>query len=108
MKKSGFTIVEIIIVITIMVIILGITMNFGSNRIAKLRYQSAKSQFVSNYENLYSYVLTTNYRKQKPFQNLKLTLKQDSNNFEYSYEPIESGFKQNISDNMFINNLKIN
>jgi len=106
--KRWFTLIEIIIVISIITILLWITMSFSTQRIQKLRYQSAKSQFLSTYEQLHSYVLTTNYWNQKRFDYATIVFSSGSNNIQSKYVPIKQTFVHKIEDEIILWKLKLN
>jgi len=105
MKKKWFTLIEMLIVIAIIGIMMGITINFWANRIQKLRYQSSKAQFVNSYEKLQSEVLTTNYHYRQHFDTFHIKFQSDLNNYSYEYQPIQKKYSQKIEDHVQIQNI---
>lgn len=71
--KSGFTLLEMAIVLLVIGILMAATMNFGSNRIVDLKAQSAKEQFVGRYNDLYSQNMTSSFRDGQKYQQLTMT-----------------------------------
>ena len=59
--KKAFTLIELMIVITVIGILMGVTMKFGSNRIVDLKAQSLKDKFVDNYAMVQSQNLSSSY-----------------------------------------------
>jgi prepilin-type N-terminal cleavage/methylation domain-containing protein len=59
--KKAFTLIELMIVITVIGILMGVTMKFGSNRIVDLKAQSLKDKFVDNYAMVQSQNLASSY-----------------------------------------------
>jgi prepilin-type N-terminal cleavage/methylation domain-containing protein len=73
--KSGFTLIEIILVIVVITILMTATMKFGSNRIIDLKSQSLKEHFIGYYNELYSQNITSSFRDQTKYQTLTMTFK---------------------------------
>lgn len=82
--KKGFTLIEIIIVISIIAILLTVTMRFWSSRIDILKYQAGKEQFVNAYDRLYTQHLTSNYHEWTRYESL--TLRLGSSGFNYFWD----------------------
>ncbi len=59
--KKAFTLIELMIVITVIGILMGVTMKFSSNRITDLKAQSLKDAFVDNYAMVQSQNLASSY-----------------------------------------------
>ena len=70
--KSGFTLIEMLIVLVVIGILMAATMRFGSGRIVDLKAQSIKEQFVGYYNDLYSQNMTSSFRDGKKYQHLAL------------------------------------
>lgn len=60
-KYRAFTLIEIMLVLLIIGILFTIVFSFGTQRIAKLSYQSAKEKLIDQYETLYSSVMRSNF-----------------------------------------------
>lgn len=84
--RKGFTLVEIMMVISILAILMTITMRFGSNRINDLKYQNIKEQFISAYERIYSDNMTSNYNNGNRYEILNVELKENGNQIFYSFD----------------------
>jgi len=72
--KSGFTLVEMMIVLLVVGILMAATMRFGSNRIVDLKAQSIKEQFVGYYNDIYGQNMTSSFRDGKKYQTLTLVM----------------------------------
>ena len=70
--KSGFTLIELMIVIMVIGILMAATMRFGSGRIVDLKAQSLKEQFVGYYNDVYSQNMTSSFRDGKKYQQLDI------------------------------------
>lgn len=110
-NRDWFTLIEMVIVIVIMTLMLGLSMNFGAKRIAELKYQTSKEQFVNDINNLYSESLTSNYYNQKRYALLDISLASWSKIRDYTYvdsdgQIVFSGAGQ--IDKMFLSNIFIN
>ena len=84
--KSGFTLIEIILVIVVITILMTATMRFGSSRIVDLKAQSLKEQFVGYYNEIYSQNMTSSFRDQIKYQTLTMTF--------------ETGFQYHTNNNI--------
>ncbi len=71
--KSGFTLIEMIIVLMIIGILMTATMRFWSGRIVDLKAQSLKEQFIGYYNDIYSQNMTSSFRDEKKYQHLTIT-----------------------------------
>ena len=58
---SGFTLIEMVIVLVIIGILMGVTMRFSSSRISDLKAQSLKDMFVDAYTLVQSQNLASSY-----------------------------------------------
>ncbi len=86
MKKnavSGFTLIEMVIVIVIIGILMWATMWFGSGRIADLKSQSVKENFIAHYNELYAQHMTSSSHDGKYYQYMTIQL---SSGLEYSFD----------------------
>ncbi|MBU0627013.1 prepilin-type N-terminal cleavage/methylation domain-containing protein [Patescibacteria group bacterium] len=100
MVKKGFTLIEIIIVIAIISILMTITMKFGSGRINLLQYQTNKEEFAADYDQLYTQILTSNYRNGIRFETMKIKLSTDADQIEYAFD--DGDFQSNDLNADFI------
>lgn len=71
--KKGFTLIEMIIVIIIIGVLMAATMRFWSGRIADLKAQSLKEQFIGWYNELYSQNMTSSFRDATQYKTLIVT-----------------------------------
>ena len=105
-NKKGFTLIEMIIVILIMSLMLWLSMNFWSNRITELKYQTIKETFISDFDNIYSNVISSNYINQKHYDFLQIYLKSWSNIWQYNYFWNDSyNNMTGLIENMYLTNL---
>lgn len=74
-KISGFTILEIVIVMVVMGIVLSMTMNLGREYTQRVRFQQEKEQFLSAFSRFSSYARSSNLAADLPYQELRITLK---------------------------------
>lgn len=104
--KKAFTLLEIIIVLSIISILLTVTLRFWSNRIKDLTYQSTKEQFVATYEQLYSQTLTSNYHNNIRYDTLHITLGSWAKQLSYRFD---NGVVQSshISEPFILSGLKL-
>lgn len=70
--KSGFTLVEMVIVLLVIGVLMTATMRFGSGRIVDLKAQSLKEQFVGRYNDLYNQNMTSSFRDGTKYQQLTI------------------------------------
>ncbi|MFZ2718949.1 MAG: type II secretion system protein [Candidatus Absconditicoccaceae bacterium] len=84
-KNSGFTLLEMLIVLVTISIILGMTIYFGSENIFKLKYKTTKEEFLSTLTSFYTNSLGSNYINQHRFNRLNLELFSGNNGIFYSY-----------------------
>lgn len=70
--KKAFTLIEMVIVLLVIGILMVATMRFGSGRIADLKAQSLKENFVGQYNEIYSQNMTSRFRDGKKYEQLTL------------------------------------
>ncbi len=70
--KKAFTLIELVIVITIIGILMGVTMKFWSDRIVDLKAQSLKDKFVDNYALVQSQNLASSYHGDRRYTRLDI------------------------------------
>ncbi|PID34756.1 MAG: hypothetical protein CR971_01575 [candidate division SR1 bacterium] len=75
--KKAFTLIEILIVIVIIGIIMGMTMNFGGNQIRKLQTKTIEETYLDTLNILQNKVLMSNWYEGKKFSELRLTFKKE-------------------------------
>ncbi len=86
LKKKWFTLLEIIIVISIIVIIMTITMKFSGSRIKELEAQTGKDDFKNNYEQLLLSNMSSNYNGEERYTALYIKIETWSHWFDYRLE----------------------
>jgi len=84
-KKNWFTLIEILIIIVIMSSVLLMTIYRWAENIFKLKYRTAKEEFLSNFQTFYANSLESNYKKQNRFDKLEITFLSWENWFFYLY-----------------------
>lgn len=72
--KKAFTLIELMIVITVIGILMGVTMKFSSNRIVDLKAQSLKDRLVDDYAMIQSQNLASSYHGENRYSTWTLTL----------------------------------
>lgn len=85
MKKNGFTLIELVVVISIIGLLTTMTMIFGANRIQDLRYRSGKEIFVHEFETLRAEAMRSNYAYGKKYDTMLLTIQSGNSVLSYSY-----------------------
>jgi type II secretory pathway pseudopilin PulG len=109
-KKYWFTLIEMVIVISIMTLMLGLSMNFWAKRIVELKYQTIKEKFTSDFVNIYSDCLTSNYYNQKRYDFLQMTFSSWANIRNYNYLDSNNNLlfsETGHIENMFLSNILV-
>ncbi len=93
--KKAFTLVEILIVIVIIGIIMGMTMNFWWNQIRRLQTKTIEETYLDTLNILQNKVLMSNYYEDKKFSKLTLTFeKGNSVKSKFIGEGIDNNINQ--------------
>jgi type II secretory pathway pseudopilin PulG len=109
-KLSWFTLIEMVMVIAIMTIMLGLSMNFWSKRLVQLKYQTVKEKLTSDFDNIYSDALTSNYFIWKRYDFLQINFFSWTNIRNHKYidsNNIETYLETGQIENMLLSKLLI-
>jgi type II secretory pathway pseudopilin PulG len=85
-KKNGYTLLEIMIVLWVIIVIMGVTMKFSSSHIDNLQVQTNKDEFKNNYEQLLLNNMSSNYHNEKRYEKLEITMQSWGNWFTYDIQ----------------------
>ncbi len=85
-KKKWYTLLEIMIVLWVIIIIMTITMKFGSSRIEDLQAQTSKDEFKNNYEQLLLTNMSSNYHNKERYNKIIISMMSWGNGFTYTLE----------------------
>lgn len=107
MKKSWYTLLEMMIVIAVITVLLSITMRFWSNRIEELNAQSIKEEFVNNYQKFVGQSAVSNYYDWERYWLLTINIWSGYHGFDvtFSGENIDKNISWFDSAKLVVKNL---